>query len=51
MSKNSHVVNGIPNRKSSTSVGTRGESATARNQSGNHHGNRYRSNRRPKNQH
>lgn len=51
MSKNMHVENGIPIGKASSSVGTRGDSATARNKSGNHQGNRARSNRKPKNQH
>lgn len=49
MPKNMHIENTTnPVSKSSTSVGTRGESAVARNKSGNHQGNRVGSNRRPK---
>lgn len=45
MPKNLHVDNSIPVDRSSYSSGTRGESATARNLSGNHHGNRARAQR------
>lgn len=38
MAKNMNVENAIPMGKNSTSVGTRGESSTARNKSGNHRG-------------
>jgi hypothetical protein len=40
MPKNMNVDNTLPVEKSTKSVGTRGESALARNTSGNHHGNR-----------
>lgn len=40
MAKNMNVENSSPIDKSSYSTGTRGESAIARNKSGNHHGNR-----------
>lgn len=49
MAKNMNIMNGIPVGKASTSVGTRGESSTARNKSGNHNGFR-RSSTRKKNQ-
>lgn len=42
MPKNMNVDNTLPIDKTSSSVGTRGESALARNKSGNHHGNRGR---------
>ena len=45
MPKNMHVENTTPTGKSSYSSGTRGDSAFARNTSGNHHGNRARANR------
>jgi hypothetical protein len=51
MAKNMNVINSIPQNKTTNSVGTRGESAIARNNSGNRYGNRGKSNRRPKNQH
>jgi hypothetical protein len=40
MPKNMNVDNTLPVNKSTRSVGTRGESAMARNKSGNHQGNR-----------
>lgn len=45
MAKNSHVENSSPVEKSTYSTGTRGESANARNMSGNHNGNRAPANR------
>jgi hypothetical protein len=50
MAKNMNVTNAIPIAKSSTSIGMRGESTTARNKSGNHNGYR-RSTTRKKNLH
>lgn len=45
MPKSLNIDNTEPVERSSYSTGTRGESATARSKSGNHHGNRVRSNR------
>lgn len=50
MAKNMNVLNAVPNVKTSTSIGMRGESTTARNKSGNHNGYR-RSTTRKKAQH
>lgn len=47
MSKTRNKGTDVPVHKTSTSTGSRGESAFQRDQSGNHHGNRARANRIP----
>ncbi|MFL5786063.1 MAG: hypothetical protein ACJ76H_15705 [Bacteriovoracaceae bacterium] len=49
--KNNNLNSQVPAEKSSYSTGTRGESAGARNKSGNHTGERVGSPRRPKTKH
>lgn len=46
MPKNMNVDNTLPVDKTTKAVGTRGDSAMARNHSGNHHGNRARAQHR-----
>lgn len=47
MSKARNKSTDTPVEKTSTSTGTRGESAFQRDQSGNHHGNRQKANKIP----
>lgn len=48
MSSNKSSTSNVPSEKASYSTGTRGESALSRNISGNHHGDRVKSQRVPK---